>query len=164
MMHHGIDCINACVADIQPIEEPIDACAAVRQQEGIQHLACITSHHQYQLIYVHVLCGVMRRHAPAVGTAPAYAWPTLQVGTWQPRTCALPPPPKAAPWLPLRAFRSPRLLHGCRLLAQLVVRAGKRVALAGNIGPTLLDTLARSLDAAAAAEPVALPEVETEGE
>jgi len=45
------------------------------------------------------------------------------------------------------------------LTAQLVERAGKRVALAGNIGPTLLDTLARSLDAAAAAEPAALPEV-----
>ena len=32
------------------------------------------------------------------------------------------------------------------LTARLVERAGKRVALAGNIGPTLLDTLARLLD------------------
>jgi UDP-N-acetylmuramoylalanine--D-glutamate ligase len=45
------------------------------------------------------------------------------------------------------------------LTALLVERAGKRVAMAGNIGPTLLDTLAGSLDAAAATEPVALPEV-----
>ncbi len=33
------------------------------------------------------------------------------------------------------------------LTAQLVERAGKRVGLAGNIGPTLLDTLAQALDA-----------------
>jgi UDP-N-acetylmuramoylalanine--D-glutamate ligase len=33
------------------------------------------------------------------------------------------------------------------LTAQLVERAGKRVGLAGNIGPTLLDTLAAALDA-----------------
>ncbi|MGL4810044.1 MAG: Mur ligase family protein, partial [Giesbergeria sp.] len=45
------------------------------------------------------------------------------------------------------------------LTALLVESAGKRVAAAGNIGPTLLDTLAGSLDAAAAAEPVPLPEV-----
>jgi UDP-N-acetylmuramoylalanine--D-glutamate ligase len=45
------------------------------------------------------------------------------------------------------------------LAALLVQRAGKRVVAAGNIGPTLLHTLARSLDAAAAAEPVPLPEV-----
>jgi UDP-N-acetylmuramoylalanine--D-glutamate ligase len=45
------------------------------------------------------------------------------------------------------------------LTARLVERAGKRVVSAGNIGPTLLDTLARSLDAAAAAEPLPLPEV-----
>ena len=45
------------------------------------------------------------------------------------------------------------------LTARLVERAGRRVAAAGNIGPTLLDTLARSHDAAAAAEPTPLPEV-----
>ncbi|MCB2044320.1 MAG: UDP-N-acetylmuramoyl-L-alanine--D-glutamate ligase, partial [Rhodoferax sp.] len=32
------------------------------------------------------------------------------------------------------------------LTAQLVERAGKTVALAGNIGPTLLDTLVQHLD------------------
>jgi UDP-N-acetylmuramoylalanine--D-glutamate ligase len=44
------------------------------------------------------------------------------------------------------------------LTAQLVERAGKRVGLAGNIGPTLLDTLAQALDAepqAAGDEPAA---------
>ena len=45
------------------------------------------------------------------------------------------------------------------LTALLVERAGKRVVAAGNIGPTLLDTLAQSLEAAGAAEPVPLPEV-----
>jgi UDP-N-acetylmuramoylalanine--D-glutamate ligase len=45
------------------------------------------------------------------------------------------------------------------LTALLVERAGKRVVAAGNIGPTLLDTLAQSLDAAAAAQPTPLPEV-----
>ena len=33
------------------------------------------------------------------------------------------------------------------LTGQLVERAGKAVAVAGNIGPTLLDTLAQKLDA-----------------
>ena len=45
------------------------------------------------------------------------------------------------------------------LTAMLLERTGRRVVAAGNIGPTLLDTLARSLDAAAAAEPTPLPEV-----
>jgi UDP-N-acetylmuramoylalanine--D-glutamate ligase len=45
------------------------------------------------------------------------------------------------------------------LTARLLERAGKRVVAAGNIGPTLLQTLAQSLDAAAAAEPTPLPEV-----
>ena len=45
------------------------------------------------------------------------------------------------------------------LTALLVESTGKRVAAAGNIGPTLLDTLGRALDAAAAAEPTPLPEV-----
>jgi UDP-N-acetylmuramoylalanine--D-glutamate ligase len=45
------------------------------------------------------------------------------------------------------------------LTAQLVERAGRRVVAAGNIGPTLLDTLARALDHAAAPEPTPLPEV-----
>ena len=36
------------------------------------------------------------------------------------------------------------------LTAQLLERAGLRVAMAGNIGPTLLDTLAQALDLAAA--------------
>ena len=45
------------------------------------------------------------------------------------------------------------------LTAMLVERTGRRVAAAGNIGPTLLDTLARALDAAAAVEPQPLPEV-----
>jgi UDP-N-acetylmuramoylalanine--D-glutamate ligase len=40
------------------------------------------------------------------------------------------------------------------LTALLVARAGKRVAVAGNIGPTLLDTLAAAL-----ADPAGLPEV-----
>lgn len=39
------------------------------------------------------------------------------------------------------------------LTAQLVERAGKRVGLAGNIGPTLLDTLAAALDAEPLSEP-----------
>ena len=43
------------------------------------------------------------------------------------------------------------------LTGQLVLRAGKSVAVAGNIGPTLLDTLTEKLDAAALGE--ALPEV-----
>src|SRR5262249_46242866 len=38
------------------------------------------------------------------------------------------------------------------LTGQLVERAGKSVAVAGNIGPTLLDTLAEKLDEAAAAQ------------
>jgi len=46
------------------------------------------------------------------------------------------------------------------LTAQLAERAGKRVGLAGNIGPTMLQTLAEALDAAAREEePQALPEV-----
>jgi UDP-N-acetylmuramoylalanine--D-glutamate ligase len=45
------------------------------------------------------------------------------------------------------------------LTAMLVERAGRRAAAAGNIGPTLLDTLARALDAAVADEPQPLPEV-----
>lgn len=43
------------------------------------------------------------------------------------------------------------------LTGQLVERAGKSVAVAGNIGPTLLDTLGDRLDAAAAGHP--LPDV-----
>jgi UDP-N-acetylmuramoylalanine--D-glutamate ligase len=35
------------------------------------------------------------------------------------------------------------------LTGQLLERAGKRVAVAGNIGPTLLDTLSQALDKAA---------------
>ncbi len=64
------------------------------------------------------------------------------------------------------------------LTALLVERAGKRVAVAGNIGPTLLDTLAAALDAAGdalvvpapavapaeAVEPVAEPVVEAVAE
>ena len=38
------------------------------------------------------------------------------------------------------------------LTGQLLERAGKRVAVAGNIGPTLLDTLSQALDKAAAAQ------------
>ncbi len=38
------------------------------------------------------------------------------------------------------------------LTAQLIERAGRRVALAGNIGPTLLDTLRTALDAQAVAD------------
>ncbi|MGL6111832.1 MAG: UDP-N-acetylmuramoyl-L-alanine--D-glutamate ligase [Rubrivivax sp.] len=45
------------------------------------------------------------------------------------------------------------------ITARLVERAGRRVVAAGNIGPTLLDTLAQSLDAEAAPEPTPLPEV-----
>jgi UDP-N-acetylmuramoylalanine--D-glutamate ligase len=41
------------------------------------------------------------------------------------------------------------------LTGQLLVRAGKRVAVAGNIGPTLLDTLSQALDKAAEAQAVA---------
>ncbi len=48
------------------------------------------------------------------------------------------------------------------LTGQLLQRAGKRVAVAGNIGPTLLDTLSQALDAAAqqqaAAEVMAVEE------
>ncbi len=46
------------------------------------------------------------------------------------------------------------------LTAQLAERAGLRVAMAGNIGPTLMDTLTAALDAAALAESATpLPEV-----
>ncbi|TXC65397.1 hypothetical protein FSC37_02670 [Piscinibacter aquaticus] len=46
------------------------------------------------------------------------------------------------------------------MTALLVERAGKRVAMAGNIGPTMLQTLADALDAAAREdEPQPLPEV-----
>jgi UDP-N-acetylmuramoylalanine--D-glutamate ligase len=45
------------------------------------------------------------------------------------------------------------------LTAQLAERAGLRVAMAGNIGPTLLDTLTAALGAAAAEEAEPLPEV-----
>jgi UDP-N-acetylmuramoylalanine--D-glutamate ligase len=45
------------------------------------------------------------------------------------------------------------------LTARLVQSARARVAMAGNIGPTLLDTLAQALDGAAAAESQPLPEV-----
>ncbi len=45
------------------------------------------------------------------------------------------------------------------MTALLVERAGRRVAMAGNIGPTMLDTLARQLDAEAAGSGAPLPEV-----
>ncbi|CDS53661.1 UDP-N-acetylmuramoylalanine--D-glutamate ligase [Polaromonas sp. CG9_12] len=45
------------------------------------------------------------------------------------------------------------------LTGQLIERAGKMVAVAGNIGPTLLETLTEKLDAQARDEAVALPEV-----
>ena len=41
------------------------------------------------------------------------------------------------------------------LTGQLLARAGKRVAVAGNIGPTLLDTLSQALDKAAEAQAAA---------
>ena len=44
------------------------------------------------------------------------------------------------------------------MAAQLIARAGKRVAMAGNIGPTMLQTLADALDR----EPVAVPLGNTE--
>ncbi|MFY8117256.1 MAG: UDP-N-acetylmuramoyl-L-alanine--D-glutamate ligase [Roseateles sp.] len=57
------------------------------------------------------------------------------------------------------------------MTAQLVQRAGKRVAVAGNIGPTLLDTLAAALDlepapplGPEAAEPVIQPDAEAPSE
>ena len=45
------------------------------------------------------------------------------------------------------------------LTAMLVERAGRRTVAAGNIGPTLLDTLTHALDAAVAEQPQPLPEV-----
>ena len=45
------------------------------------------------------------------------------------------------------------------LTGKLVERAGKSVAVAGNIGPTLLDTLSERLDAQQRDETLALPEV-----
>lgn len=45
------------------------------------------------------------------------------------------------------------------LTGQLIERAGKSVAVAGNIGPTLLDTLTEKLDEQACEQAVALPEV-----
>ena len=45
------------------------------------------------------------------------------------------------------------------LTGLLVERCGRRVAVAGNIGPTLLDTLAQALDAAEHTEEPSLPEV-----
>ena len=44
------------------------------------------------------------------------------------------------------------------MAAQLIARAGKRVAMAGNIGPTMLQTLADALDLEPAAAPQAPPE------
>lgn len=46
-----------------------------------------------------------------------------------------------------------------QLTALLVQRCGRRVAVAGNIGPTMLDTLAQALDAAQDDPEAALPEV-----
>lgn len=46
-----------------------------------------------------------------------------------------------------------------QLTALLVQRCGRRVAVAGNIGPTMLDTLAQALDAAQGDPEAALPEV-----
>jgi UDP-N-acetylmuramoylalanine--D-glutamate ligase len=45
------------------------------------------------------------------------------------------------------------------LAGQLIERAGRSVAVAGNIGPTLLDTLAERLDAQARDRALALPDV-----
>ena len=45
------------------------------------------------------------------------------------------------------------------LTGQLIERAGKSVAVAGNIGPTLLDTLTEKLDGQATNATLALPEV-----
>ena len=45
------------------------------------------------------------------------------------------------------------------LTGQLVERTGKSVAVAGNIGPTLLDTLTEKLDAQAGDQALALPDV-----
>jgi UDP-N-acetylmuramoylalanine--D-glutamate ligase len=45
------------------------------------------------------------------------------------------------------------------LAAQLVGRAGRRVALAGNVGPTMLATLAAAIDADATGDAAVLPEV-----
>ncbi len=45
------------------------------------------------------------------------------------------------------------------LTARLVERAGRRVALAGNVGPTMLATLAAAIDAEAAQDTAPLPEV-----
>ena len=50
------------------------------------------------------------------------------------------------------------------LTGQLLERAGKRVAVAGNIGPTLLDTLAHALDAAAEQQSVADAQAAQEAE
>ncbi|MBU6194333.1 MAG: UDP-N-acetylmuramoyl-L-alanine--D-glutamate ligase [Burkholderiales bacterium] len=46
-----------------------------------------------------------------------------------------------------------------QLTGLLVQRCGRRVAVAGNIGPSLLDTLSKALDAAEQDEAAALPEV-----
>jgi len=48
------------------------------------------------------------------------------------------------------------------LTGQLVARAGKRVAVAGNIGPTLLDTLMAALDEQAVADAQAAAEAEAQ--
>ncbi|MDB5742856.1 MAG: UDP-N-acetylmuramoylalanine--D-glutamate ligase [Polaromonas sp.] len=45
------------------------------------------------------------------------------------------------------------------LTGQIIGRAGKSVAIAGNIGPTLLDTLAENLDRSKGDESTALPDV-----
>ena len=49
------------------------------------------------------------------------------------------------------------------LTAKLAERAGKRVGLAGNIGPTLLDTLAQALDAEPEVSEEAVSPVQAEG-
>ena len=50
------------------------------------------------------------------------------------------------------------------LTGRLVARAGRRVAVAGNIGPSMLDTLAAALDAQAAADAEVLATLAEEGE
>jgi UDP-N-acetylmuramoylalanine--D-glutamate ligase len=50
------------------------------------------------------------------------------------------------------------------LTAQLIERAGRRVALAGNIGPTLLDTLGSALAAQAVADAQAQAQAAAEGQ
>jgi UDP-N-acetylmuramoylalanine--D-glutamate ligase len=81
--------------------------------------------------------------------APAHAAPTEPAEDDDaPLTLITPPPPPEPGYRPkvLAVTGTNGKTTVTSLAGQLVQRAGKRVAVAGNIGPTLLDTLSEALD------------------